>query len=350
MILHINDNILGNLLKKSSKTLQCLFFSSLFILIPFNSAGASQKDRWFEIEVIVFANNDETLQEVEKWPEKPGSPAINNVLDVFTQGELLFDNVEQLPAYYAEALEPSENNLSALANKIKKNSKYTLLTHRSWRQTAPLRKAGIPVYLDDNASKNLYQPVSDIEEAGDVSSEQLLLDALLAEETKLNQPVVDTPFYIHQLDPIEPFDEVEDMPNSVHIELSPMGPPNHAVFGTLNLFKSRFLHLDIDLLYRMPPNEPKVLETIQEEVFPTAIDNNQVLLIDQELVEQEQSIVSEEVSPFTEIEKLPLTGFRLKGSKRIRLNEVHYFDHPLFGVIVRTIRYKEPEPEVKNPE
>ena len=306
-----------------------------------SAANAAGEEKWYEVEVIVFANN-KASQEAEKWPEKPGVPEITNVLELFTPTELLLDNVEHLSMYYVEPSEPSEDNLVELVEKIKGSSEYSLLMHRSWRQTAPSRSVVFPVYLDDNISDELYQPIQkveeSIEEAGEVSPEQLLLEALLAEESKLNKPETDAPFFIHELDPIVPFEDIEGIPESSPLQLTPMGPPNHSVFGTVKLFKNRFLHAAVDFLYRSPPYEPKVEELPLEEVFPMAKDDGQSHLID-----KNQLVKSEEILAFPGQEKLPVTGFRLQGSKRIRLGEVHYFDHPMFGVIVRATNYTPPE-------
>lgn len=338
------------ILQLMTKRLPAILLASSLICAPLNSAWAAQSkgEKWYEIEVIVFANTDQSLQESEKWPEKPGTPPTKKVLDLFSTGELLFDDVEDLQMYYVEPFEPNENNLSPLAEKITTSPDYSLLMHRTWRQTAPRKKSSIPVYLDDNLSEHLYQPLGrpeEAEESGNFSAEQLLLEALLAEETNISQEPSSAPFFIHQLDPIIPFNETEGLPSTVETDLSPTGPPNHAVFGTFNFFKSRYLHVKIDFSYRAPPYEPKVEELALTEVFPMAKDGSEESLID-----KEQLIKTEEMLSFTSQEKPPYTGFRLKGSKRIRLNEVHYFDHPMFGVIVRAAPYVEPEPEEKESE
>jgi len=351
MTLEIKGNNLNHVIKQSkSFFLFCLIITVTcnFLITAAFAAPAKKAEKWYEVEVIVFANNDKSLQESEEWPEKPGIPPIRNVLELFTPGELLFDDVENLPMYYVEPSDPGEDNLSALANKINAAKEYTLLMHRSWRQTVSRKKTGFPVYLDDNLSASLYQEITDEteieEETGEVSPEQLLLEALLAEENNLQQVTNEAPFFIHELDPIVPFDETEGLPTSSFVELSPMGPPNHSLFGTLKLFKNRFLHIAVDFLYKTEPYEPVVEEIPLEEVFPMArVDSDEST--NAPLTSKPEMIKSEEMLDFAQQEKPPITGFRLKGSKRIRLKEVHYFDHPLFGVIVRTIPYVQPEPE-----
>ncbi|HFD32177.1 MAG TPA: hypothetical protein ENJ28_05655 [Gammaproteobacteria bacterium] len=322
----------------------------LGLFSPLTQAESTDKpEKWYELEVIVFANTDKSLLETEEWPEKPGSPNIKHVLDLFTPTELLFEDLDQIPMYYVEPLVPGEDNLNTLVKKIQKAPEYQLLMHHTWRQTVSRQNTLPPVYLDDNLTENLYQPLRSPDEmeeetTEDTSPEQLLLEALLAEEEKINQQTQDTPFFIHELDPIVPFDELEGLPQTEHVELFPMGPPNHLLFGTLKLFKNRFMHIAIDFLHRPEPYEPVAKELPLEEIFPmiTATPN------EEEIVDQNQLIKTDEILTLGTQEKPPLTGFRLKASKRIRLKEIHYFDHPLFGVIVRVIPYEQPEEEIES--
>lgn len=75
--------------------------------------------------------------------------------------------------------------------------------------------------------------------------------------------------------------------------------------GTIRLRSTRFLHVDVDIAY------------FPEEISrftASANDNGTVPLLQQ------------------------ADYVRLRESRRIRLNEVHYFDHPLFGVLLRVSR------------
>ena len=76
--------------------------------------------------------------------------------------------------------------------------------------------------------------------------------------------------------------------------------------GTIRLRSSRFLHVDVDIAY-----------------FPEVQDADSGLDVIAETTDQ------------------PGADYvRLQESRKIRLNEIHYFDHPLFGVILRISRMK----------
>lgn len=80
--------------------------------------------------------------------------------------------------------------------------------------------------------------------------------------------------------------------------------------GMVRLRSTRFLHLDVDAAYF--PHDPDVLQS------ETAL---------------EQGLPAYQFADYV----------RLQESRRIRLKELHYFDHPLFGVIVQVTRIEESE-------
>ncbi len=73
--------------------------------------------------------------------------------------------------------------------------------------------------------------------------------------------------------------------------------------GTIKLRSSRFLHVDVDIAY-----------------FPESLDNDEGMVSSVERRSQQADYV------------------RLQESRKIKLNEIHYFDHPLFGLILRVSR------------
>ena len=82
--------------------------------------------------------------------------------------------------------------------------------------------------------------------------------------------------------------------------------------GTVRIRSSLYLHVDLDMvLFRAPPvHDPEQLLN-QEEI---------------------ENITNSSSDNFVEY-------VRLTESRRIKLNEMHYFDHPLFGVIIQVSRY-----------
>lgn len=92
--------------------------------------------------------------------------------------------------------------------------------------------------------------------------------------------------------------------------------PEAKINGTVNLRGGHLLHLDLDISY--------FVDLYTESV--TSFTNN--------------NMSEEGASPDKVREEIIMTGTyaQMKETRRIKLNELHYFDHPLFGVLMRVTR------------
>jgi hypothetical protein len=86
--------------------------------------------------------------------------------------------------------------------------------------------------------------------------------------------------------------------------------------GLVSLKRGHYLHLNIDMGYQ---------ERNQEHLSATSFND---------------------VNNYSEATLQPLyTHYRMKQKRRIRTEEIHYFDHPRFGVIIQVTPITLPEPE-----
>jgi hypothetical protein len=83
------------------------------------------------------------------------------------------------------------------------------------------------------------------------------------------------------------------------------GPPAPFIDGTIKLIRKRFLHVEADFLYRAPYIDDPANRLTREQ-WPQA--------------------------------------FRLTESRRMRSRELHYLDHPMFGILIIATPYEPPEP------
>lgn len=97
------------------------------------------------------------------------------------------------------------------------------------------------------------------------------------------------------------------------------------ILGAVRLIRSRFLHLEIDLFLNIqkPLKEPGKIATHMQ---PARTGEPQ----------EEDALLHEEP-------RAP-TLFRLQESRRVRSSEIHYFDHPRFGMIASVRPYTPPVP------
>lgn len=94
--------------------------------------------------------------------------------------------------------------------------------------------------------------------------------------------------------------------------VDPFTPP--ALEGVLTLTLSRYLHIKADLLYREARRDSEIER-----------DSQLTLPLDLFLLSE-----SDEPLPWS-----PWQIYRMDESRRMRSNELHYLDHPMFGMLVR---------------
>lgn len=83
-------------------------------------------------------------------------------------------------------------------------------------------------------------------------------------------------------------------------------PSNFIVDGALRIRSGFYLHVDVDLSY-----------------FTTIPQQNRIV---------QTAVAGNDQDPFAKVPVL------LKETRKIKLNEIHYFDHPMFGVILQVTR------------
>ena len=91
--------------------------------------------------------------------------------------------------------------------------------------------------------------------------------------------------------------------------------------GTVNLRGGHLLHLDLDISYFVDLLTESVTSFTEETIIEEGASPGEV----------REEIIMEEIV-------MSGTYAQMKETRRIKLNELHYFDHPLFGVIMRVTR------------
>ncbi|WP_051347231.1 CsiV family protein [Thiomicrorhabdus chilensis] len=99
----------------------------------------------------------------------------------------------------------------------------------------------------------------------------------------------------------------ETMPKLLIDNAEQTGSASH-VSGTVKLYKSRYAHVEFDLEF-----ERRIPDRVKADFM------------------QHQKITADELTP-------DYWRFKLKESRKIRPNQLHYIDHPMFGILVQ-IRY-----------
>ncbi len=101
----------------------------------------------------------------------------------------------------------------------------------------------------------------------------------------------------------------------------------YEVDGTLTFSRSRYLHVDTDLWYT--------------EFTPRHNQQQLLRLNDLDIDEETRKAYPKLVKHAREYNThIPLKSYRMSQSRRMRSNEMHYLDHPFFGVIINIGRYQ----------
>lgn len=270
---------------------------------------------WYDVELIVFRNLD--TRSTETWPPDAGAPDVADARPLFpastnASGESRPDALATLnadmPTPYVP-LDESAHQLSGILGSLQRSSKYEPLLHVAWTQP-PLEREQAPVL-------RLTLP-----------------DALASGEEPGNAP-----------DSREPLDKYESSESDVAPEdlpafLQDQSGANFArpLDGTVQLSVSRYLHLDLDLLY-LPDDlnlnvlggaTPATRDWTEEEKAARDERRRDIL---EALARGDITIEEAEILSLEPDEQI-FQGFRVNQYRRLRSREVHYFDHPVLGVIV----------------
>lgn len=255
----------------------------LFALATLSLASAAA-DRWYEVEVLIFAQTKPDLM-AEKWPANDAGPQLNQAVMIntalptpaivlATPASQSDSTTNANDALKVSVLSAAQLQMKDALKTLSRSRNYRLLLHTGWRQAISASKDAFKVRLA--AGKDF---------SAEFGNNGLLLSGGA-------EPSI--PFGLWELD------------------------------GFIKLSASNFLRVESDLVFRALQAAPVTLPTI---------------------VAPENTIVT---APITDTATSNLTWqsgdalatqnqlqfYRLNQSRRVKAKEVNYFDHPLYGMII----------------
>jgi hypothetical protein len=237
---------------------------SLTALLPVYAAAPEEEQEeltWYDVEIIIFRHHDLLGASKENWPQFPGEPDFRNAFKLLPalpkHLSLAHSSRLRKPIPFSR-LREDELRMTDRLERLMRAKTFQPLIHMGWRQPGYDREEAKAVHIHGGVL--IRPPQDDKQEAG------------------------------------------EEMPNEVeaYYDDGLEGPPPPMINGTIKLIRTRFLHVEADLLYH--------------NMLP----------------EQKDDI------------KLPTRYFRLQTSRRMRSKEIHYIDHPMFGMLVLITPYEDP--------
>jgi hypothetical protein len=247
-----------------------------YILLLTTLTGSFQVvAQWYQVEVIVFEHLRPNLAQ-EVWFENPGLPSRAGSI------ELLTEQVDDVEFYHVNNPEPvvdPEIEIDPVQGLIP----FLSLGQSKFRLKNDYRILRLSAEYRPLTHLAWQQPAFDRSEGRAVHLEGMVEQV---REEELPPELA----------------EIQIVEDSYH-------EPEMIFDGNILLRATQYLHLDLDMAF-FPQNFQQILIN-QQQGSPNA--NNLVINRESDYV-------------------------RLTESRRIRLNELHYFDHPLFGVLVQVSR------------
>ncbi|MCP1726693.1 hypothetical protein J2T60_000658 [Natronospira proteinivora] len=253
-----------------------------------NAAQAETDIRQLDVEVIVFQRNGDTGHDEERWINDPGMPPT-------LEAAVELDSEE---ARELDIRSVSGSRLRDVLDRLDSDDRYEVLTHHRY-QLPELERDDAPVlrlYVDRRAQEGRDADSDATEEPQQATfQDEHLGQAGESGESEISREDEE------QLDLARPLD------------------------GTLTVYRNRFFHAAADLIFNPELDDRRAAEDAAQERRQQLQD----LLSGQGDFDSLRS--REQLEPFI--------GYRLNERRRVRrLGELHYLDHPRFGVIVRVGR------------
>jgi len=271
----------------------------LLFFVSFIASAASDQeaDRWYQVEIIMFSHQDDPEQEDEQFPVDPGQPMTEHSIELAPAplvqpavagqagGPLLAAAGTALVMPY-QLLTDSAFQLNGMVDRLTRSGHYVPQLHLAWRQPAFVHKIAVPVHIHWQPPSVEQEPVAEVLAVPPDSS---------ANSDNNNELISDSDAMTANAE-----------------------KPTTYLDGLITVSANRYLHLDLDLVYGLPPS-----------------------------VEQEAAIFK--LFGFAH-EEAQARVFRMVQSRRLRSGEYHYFDHPHYGLIALVTPYNYPVRAVEKDE
>lgn len=211
-------------------------------------------------------------------------PQINNLRPIVTKkddGE--FSKNQFLPFNYFEELRDSKREIFNTVKRLKKSKDYTIFYEASWYQPLLTKKLSVPIYINASIENETIYGQLDLYQERYIHSE---LDFRFSENNSSNEEI-----YLN----INKYNEIESLINTKFI------PKTYSFLRSLG---SEFYDFSSRIIFRNPA--------------------------EQDLKDEKGSLTVRGLAD----------KYQILEERKMRNNDLHYFDHPHFGVLIRIEEWK----------
>lgn len=262
------------------------FILFILFLLPAQAVQEEEEVRYYDIELIVYENQE---------PAAEGStPEISTKMadlmvpeNNITLGHPLTIKLDPQydPQYSFKLLTAEELRLKQELQSLKETEQYKILLHTGWRQPGLPRDKALEVYFK--------HAIADSAQSDEPETETSAFNPI--EAIPVAAPVTDT-------EQAAAASESEE-PGAI--------TPIANLQGIIKIVLSRYLHTDIELVYKKVTAD-EAIDRFDSDYLENRAGKDQV--------------------------------YYLKQNRRMRSKELHYIDHPVLGVLVKITPYKVEKP------
>jgi len=288
-------------------------------------------DRWFDVEILVFKRNvdvqkiSEQLdqndvylkkqQRLEVLKAKQATDCLAQEPCLHEQNPVQITN-EQMTSkgHRLQRLDSSHLKLKSELGRLERHQLFKPLLHAAWRMPIQSKSNALPIHLfaGENYALALYK-----DEIIAQKKREMANKLNPSADTEKNSPLLlTTPENkLDVLAALQKKDTIQDL---------------YEIDGNLLIYVERYLYLDSQLIVRTETEKEvssaqSVLATSELTADMSATElNTDVQILNQ------QPIIQKPVQT-----KTAVTEALFDQTRRLRSEEIHYLDHPLFGIIIQ---------------
>jgi len=321
-------------------------------LLAFSWTAVADDVDMYKVELIVFENLDPDAIQAELWPENPGTPPLDNAVELSAitatppappaaaatpdaaDAAVAPPTVRAAPAPTPPPpapswrwLDDSELSLNNQAQRLDDSQHYKTIVHVGWIQPVDSTDQGKSIHIYDGMEATRVDAAAPTQTEATVIP--LSQDGAAPQTTTPVAPAADT----SSLSAVPEAEPSGDRVSQAPLDIGQTPPADtapapaeapHILDGTFTLRRGRFLHVDVDLGYTKtvsiePSATPGDTTTPADSTAPTAPQTSSYYV-------------------------------RMVQSRRIRNDKLNYLDHPLFGVLFLITPYETPGNDTSTPQ
>ncbi len=347
------------MLKTTKRQAVAVIGAIILELLCVNRVFGEEADHsWYQVELILFAFHQGTNKSTEAWhgkatPDYPSnltilrqyrSPSVIRAQTSELDDDLINDPYDAAIALIDEVTEPDISSETPAHNlpdaTTEASTPYSPTENRDASPTDSTEQQTpeLLVPFDIDALPKRLAPPMDIRKEAFVTLPERELTLNRARQ-RIDR-ALDLRLLAH-LAWRQPATPATDSP-AVFIQAGKQFGIHFELEGTLTVREKRYLHVDTDMFF----SEYKTAILAEHKDWSAFLENKTKpetslfdLRSDGSLLIDSRGLTSNQQNPYTR----EITA-ELKQSKRIKSGELHYLDHPLFGILVQLTEYQLPDP------